>query len=651
MNTHQSSQRPSALHVKKFRLRRFRPRVESLEERLNPAPLVQPTEISSFNGVPDTLTATLTMAQTPATVGGIAVTNAWTYNGQYVGPTLHADPGDTLDLTVVNNLPSLAGEEEISNLHTHGLHVSPLGNSDDVLLEIMPGESNHYTIKIPADHPQGLYWYHPHHHTTVNEQIAKGLSGLLVIGRADGGAPQLNGIPQTLLALKNAKVVGTSINVPAFGDTAQTFTVNGQLNPTLTVQTGTVRIFDVADIGNTAFYKLEVRNSTTLGGGTAQPLRLIAEDGNPLSQVIASPQPTLIGLTPGRRWSFTFQPPTTAQTWTIQTQGFNGGGENWPAAVLMTIDFTGANAGQTAPAVGTMLTPPNNNFHDLNLQPVAATRTVVFTQNGAMMAQINGQQFPFNAVFQPRLGTVEEWTLMNPTGQAHPFHLHTDPQQIVAGGMNNGPARYSDVINVPAGAMVKIRIQFLNFLGEMVYHCHRVDHEDDGMMSLVKILPHDPVYAVGANQGRKPEVKVINPVTGAVVADFLAFKKSYRGGVSVAVADVNGDGVYDIIVGKLSQSSEVRVIDGTKLNQVNGKGEILSSALLGDFLAYKKNYNGGVFVSGGDTNGDGLSDVITGPASGKKARIRVINATKLNLGGPKKTIDPSALLANFQPFA
>src|SRR5260370_3215494 len=116
-----------------------------------------------------------------------------------------------------------------------------------------------------------------------------GMSGLLVIGRADGGAPQLNGIPNTLLALKNALLSGTQITVPTCGNTAQTFAVNGQLNPTITMQLNERRIFDVADIGNSAFYKLQVRDSNVLGGGAAQPLRLLAEDGNPFTQVQASP--------------------------------------------------------------------------------------------------------------------------------------------------------------------------------------------------------------------------------------------------------------------------------------------------------------------------------------------------------------------------
>src|SRR5207244_4495914 len=94
--------------------------------------LVQPPVIRSQNGV---LTATLTESVGPARVGDTNVVDAWTYNGSYVGPTLMANPGDLLDLTIVNQLP------EPTNLHTHGLHVSPEGKSDNVLSKSNPASS------------------------------------------------------------------------------------------------------------------------------------------------------------------------------------------------------------------------------------------------------------------------------------------------------------------------------------------------------------------------------------------------------------------------------------------------------------------------------------------------------------------------------
>src|SRR5688572_18378451 len=140
------------LPLQPMKHRTHRPSFELLEDRLAPAgnPFAEPPVIQSVNGV---LSATLTLAATPALVGDTPVVNAWTYNNLYTGPTLVAQPGDLLDITLVNQLP--AGQT--TNLHTHGLHVSPIGNSDNVLLQIEPGENNHYQIHIPADHPQGLY--------------------------------------------------------------------------------------------------------------------------------------------------------------------------------------------------------------------------------------------------------------------------------------------------------------------------------------------------------------------------------------------------------------------------------------------------------------------------------------------------------------
>src|SRR5262249_8877485 len=147
--------------------------------------------------------------------------------------------------------------------------------------------------------------------------------------------------------------------------------------------------------------------------------------------------------------------------------------------ILMTINYT-LPAAPTAPVTdGEALSPPQNFFHDLSTIPesqIAAHRTVLFGEtmvNGMMIDTINGQQFPNPALFQQRLGTVEEWTLINPTQNDHPFHLHVDAQQvIVAGNINNGGnnlgglARFLDVINVPAGTTVVIRIDFEDFLGE-----------------------------------------------------------------------------------------------------------------------------------------------------------------------------------------
>jgi len=101
------------------------------------------------------------------------------YNGRSSGPLLVADPGDTLKIKVVNKLKESVEYPYYSqtNLHTHGLHVSPLGNGDNVMIAIDSGETWETEIKIPADHYIGPDWYHPHLHGGTNVQIAKGLAG------------------------------------------------------------------------------------------------------------------------------------------------------------------------------------------------------------------------------------------------------------------------------------------------------------------------------------------------------------------------------------------------------------------------------------------------------------------------------------------
>src|SRR5205823_7010370 len=118
-------------------------------------PLVEPFALHSQNGVLDT-----TLVEKPgvAQVAGIPVQNVWTYQlgedgaPNYPGPTLYVQPGDTLRLRIVNRLPpslppaaiDLVPVPTVTNLHTHGLHVSPLGNSDNVLITIPPDATNQY---------------------------------------------------------------------------------------------------------------------------------------------------------------------------------------------------------------------------------------------------------------------------------------------------------------------------------------------------------------------------------------------------------------------------------------------------------------------------------------------------------------------------
>lgn len=128
------------------------------------------------------------------------------YGGCLTGPLLELHPGITLRVHVTNKLAKAdptcpAGQDppdgsagcfNTINIHFHGLHVSPTGNSDNVLLNIAPQTQFDYEVNIPSDHPAGTFWYHAHRHGSTATQVASGASGALII-RGDrhytGGSP------------------------------------------------------------------------------------------------------------------------------------------------------------------------------------------------------------------------------------------------------------------------------------------------------------------------------------------------------------------------------------------------------------------------------------------------------------------------------
>ncbi|SDR50332.1 L-ascorbate oxidase [Paraburkholderia fungorum] len=118
------------------------------------------------------------------------------YNGCPTGPTITIKPGATLNLTLNNNLPTTDPLDvcpgapndhttphcfNYTNIHTHGLHVSPSGTSDNVLLSVLPTKSQRYTYNIPANHPSGTFWYHAHLHGSTAIDVASGMAGVLIV--------------------------------------------------------------------------------------------------------------------------------------------------------------------------------------------------------------------------------------------------------------------------------------------------------------------------------------------------------------------------------------------------------------------------------------------------------------------------------------
>ncbi|NBF01714.1 multicopper oxidase domain-containing protein [Pseudomonas sp. Fl5BN2] len=137
----------------------------------------------------------------------------------FVAPTINVTPGDTVRITLNNKLKpkdeqpcnAHSGEPDkpqcfnSTNLHSHGLWVSPAGNSDNVMLSINPGVSFQYEYNIPADHPAGTFWYHPHRHGSTALQVASGMAGALIIRGSRLPGKRANGDLDTLLKSADGK--------------------------------------------------------------------------------------------------------------------------------------------------------------------------------------------------------------------------------------------------------------------------------------------------------------------------------------------------------------------------------------------------------------------------------------------------------------
>lgn len=132
------------------------------------------------------------------------------------------------------------------------------------------------------------------------------------------------------------------------------------------------------------------------------------------------------------------------------------------------------------------------------------------------------------------------------------------------------------------------------------------------------------LYATGPGPGHLPVVRVtVAGARGNETFSFMAYQSSYSGGVRVAVGDVNGDGVADIITGPgAGSSAHIKVIDGTRLAATGPKGALLMS-----FTAYPGHVRTGVFVAAGDVNGDGRADIIVAPDAGAPPVVRVFDGT------------------------
>lgn len=396
---------------------------------------------------------------------------ALTYNGHYMPPTLRIQPGDKLDLTMKNTL------DEYTNLHVHGLHVSPSGNADNIFIHIDPGGTFHYAYQFPKTLRPGTYWYHSHAHPMSAPQVAGGMSGVLIVDGLQQYLPaDLRHITEHVIALKDFQVQGDAVKTQNLhiGDPTNR-TVNGQLNPTIRIQPGETQLWRLANVSANIYYNVHLQG---------QQFHVIAHDGTPVDRIWTADS---LLLAAGARFDVLVQGGPAGHN-QLETLAYNTGpaGNQFPQATLATLVSEGPSAHSAALPTSTFAPTA-----DLSDATIAARRTIVFSENTAgSQYYINGKQFDMNRVdIRSKLNTVEEWTVRNDSNEEHSFHVHVDHFQLMS--INGSPHQghgLQDTVSVPAKGQVVIRIRFNSYTGKTVLHCHILNHEDAGMMAVLEIV-------------------------------------------------------------------------------------------------------------------------------------------------------------------
>ncbi|MFO0936318.1 MAG: FG-GAP-like repeat-containing protein [Gemmataceae bacterium] len=161
------------------------------------------------------------------------------------------------------------------------------------------------------------------------------------------------------------------------------------------------------------------------------------------------------------------------------------------------------------------------------------------------------------------------------------------------------------------------------------------DYNDDGVPDLV-ITP---------DEGGGPRVRVLNGIDGSTINDFFGIEDTnFRGGARCTTGDVNGDGTADLLVAAgFGGGPRVAVFDGKSIH-LPLSGNSMPPKLVGDFFAFENNLRNGVFLASGDVNNDGSDDVIFGAGPGGGPRVMISS-------GPAILADPTVAintpLANF----
>lgn len=455
----------------------------------------------------------LPQASTPVTLVAasdpVTGKSEFRYRGNDTPPVIRVQPGSILNVEYKNELAAQSREEclghpcmNMTNLHFHGLHVSPNAPQDDVLEMIaLPGEKLHYSVHVPPQQPPGLYWYHTHSHGESYVQDLDGMSGAIVVEGIDRYVPEVLKMRERILVLRDFVLptdaaerkrvmesvamqttqCGTPPEAPE-----RAFTVNARLRPQIDISPGEHQFWRIVNASPDRYADLEL---------DSEQFDVVALDGMPfayhdpsirkrsMSHVLVPPA--------GRVEAIVTGPPADSHA-ALRSRCFDTGpdGDSNPAMVLADIVSALPSSLQTRPALGGA--PVYATFSPTVLKRVETAEpqfVVTFTEDKQGF-YINGQKFEMNAgpMLTVDTGSLQHWRVMNPTKEVHPFHIHQ--VHFLAYAVGEDPVKdpvWVDTVNVPYGSSVDLVMDFTDPIirGMSLFHCHLLSHEDKGMMAKI----------------------------------------------------------------------------------------------------------------------------------------------------------------------
>jgi suppressor of ftsI len=436
---------------------------------------------------------------------------AFSYQGREEAPVIRAMPGSSIRITYKNEMSSASTETCVSgpcmnmtNLHFHGLHVSPNAPQDDVLtMMAMPGQTLEYKVEIPGNQPPGLYWYHTHPHGESYQQSLDGMSGAIVVEGLDAYVPEIRKLRERILVLRDrvldekspdAKELRETVSMPVAQCGASTeeperlFTVNGALRPQIPIAPDERQFWRIVNASPDLYADLQIDGAQ---------FEVVALDGMPLAfhdPTRRSKIASHVLVPPAGRVEVIVTGPSATVHAKLRTRCFDTGSAGDPNPEMVLADLVG-NRSSADVKIRSRTNAYRPVFEAIassklvTVERSSPTFTVLFTEHDHGFF-INGKAYTPSAepMLRVQIGGYERWRVVNDSDEVHPFHIHQVHFLAYAeNGKQPSPAEWLDTVNVPARGSVDLVMDFSDPIirGMSLFHCHLLQHEDKGMMAKI----------------------------------------------------------------------------------------------------------------------------------------------------------------------